>query len=147
MTAKRDSDLSITSMTKLEDTKYCYQLIKTITKFEKGSRHWWYVFIKKNLVNLVKCKTSSVHLLRQECVNCPITSMTRTLAVPLVLKSGSWYSIMFQNVVIVLINSVKRSRSQQHKLKWTNLASLKTLTGLRRIIQSVESLNWITKEQ
>ena len=29
------------------DTKSCYQLIKTMTKFEKGTGHWLSVSLKK----------------------------------------------------------------------------------------------------
>ena len=39
--------------------KSCYQLIKTMTKFEEETRHWSYVFIrKKTRVNSAKCKTT-----------------------------------------------------------------------------------------
>ena len=31
-----------------DDTKCCYQLIKTMTQFEKEIRHRLYVFLKKN---------------------------------------------------------------------------------------------------
>ena len=34
-------------ITQLDDTKSCYQLIKTMTKFEKETRHPLYVLIKK----------------------------------------------------------------------------------------------------
>ena len=41
MTAKRESDLLITSglQTELDDKMSCYQLIKTMTKFEKRTKH------------------------------------------------------------------------------------------------------------
>ena len=48
-TARREPDLSITIMiTELDDTKSCYQLIKTMTEFEKETRYQLYVFIKNN---------------------------------------------------------------------------------------------------
>ena len=66
--------------------KSCYHLIKTMTKFEKETRHWLiYVFIKKPTVNSAKCKTTaSAHdafcpliqtwqLLQAWCVHCLIT--------------------------------------------------------------------------
>ena len=34
--------------TELDNMKYCYLLIKTMTKFEKETRHKLYVFIKNN---------------------------------------------------------------------------------------------------
>ena len=43
--------------TKLDGTKYCYQVIKTMTKFEKKTRHRLYVFIKKKTINLAICNT------------------------------------------------------------------------------------------
>ena len=66
--------------------KSCYHFIKTMTKFEKETRHWLiYVFIKKPTVNLAKCKTTaSAHdafcpliqtwqLPQAWCVHCLIT--------------------------------------------------------------------------
>ena len=40
--------------TELDD---CYQLIKTLTKFENETRHRLYVFIKKTSVNSAKYET------------------------------------------------------------------------------------------
>ena len=41
--------LIISWMTELDDTKSCYQLIKTMTKSEKECRYWLiYIFVKNN---------------------------------------------------------------------------------------------------
>ena len=44
--------------TELDNTKSCYQLIKTMTKFEKATRHRLYIFIKK-IVNSARFKTTA----------------------------------------------------------------------------------------
>ena len=56
------------------------QLIKTISKFEKGTRHWLYVFItKKTIVHLAKCVTTAhAHELfctQAGCVNCSFSCL------------------------------------------------------------------------
>ena len=74
----------------MDDTKSCYQLMKTMAKFEKETRHRLYVFIKKKTVDSAKCGTTArahdafcppTHAWRVNCpFNCPIhspsTSMT-----------------------------------------------------------------------
>ena len=61
-TAKRESDFfypeyDYRRKTELDDKKASYQLIKTMTKFEKESRYQLYVFIKtKN--NTAECETT-----------------------------------------------------------------------------------------
>lgn len=76
-------------------------VIKTKTKFEKETRHRFYVFMKKKKDNSAKCATTgtahSVHLHRHDVLNvlltvllhCPITS-TDAYTVLLVLKPGWW---------------------------------------------------------
>ena len=78
-----------------DDTKCCYQLIKTMTQFEKEIRHRFYVFLKKkrqltqrNARQQRARMTYSVHLHRHDVLtvpltvlsNCPITSVTQTLS-------------------------------------------------------------------
>ena len=57
-----------------DDTKSCYQLIKTMKKYEKEIRHRLYVFIKMSTVNSAKCDTTA----RAHDAFCPLT-----LTVPL----------------------------------------------------------------
>ena len=78
-TAKRESDFFLSRVwlhTELDDKKACYQLIKTMTKFEKESRYQLYVFIKtKN--NTAECETTApahdafFSLIQAWRVNCP----------------------------------------------------------------------------
>ena len=60
MTAKQESNLLIMSMItdRIGQHKVHYQLIKTMTKFEKETRHRVYVFIKISTFNLVKWETT-----------------------------------------------------------------------------------------
>ena len=56
-TTKWEFNLVIMSMikTELDDMKFCYNLIKTMTKFVKETTHKLHVFIlKKSTVNSVK---------------------------------------------------------------------------------------------
>ena len=53
-TVKQVSNVLITNV-----IKNCYQLIKTMKKFEKETRHWLYVFIKISTVNSAKCETAA----------------------------------------------------------------------------------------
>ena len=95
--------------TELDDMKSCYQLIKTITWFDKEIRHWLYVLenlrkrIKKKPVNLVKWETTvPAHeafgpLTQAWCVNCPFNCPIMPSnnkhdmhTVILVLKLGGW---------------------------------------------------------
>ena len=95
--------------TELDDMKSCYQLIKTITWFDKEIRHWLYVLenlrkrIKKKPVNLVKWETTvPAHevfcpLTKAWCVNCPFNcpimlsnNKHDMYTVLLVLKLGGW---------------------------------------------------------
>ena len=95
-------------LTELDSTKSCYHLIQTMTKFEKQTSHWWYVFMKQRLNRLNVWPqhafvTRTVYLQRHDAFtdqqHCPIINMTRTLSsykldtytVQLVLKSGWWY--------------------------------------------------------
>ena len=71
--------------------KSCYQLIKTMAKFDKESRHRLYVFIKKTSVNSTKCKTivcthdAFCPLTQAWHVNCPFNC-------PITLSNGPFYS-------------------------------------------------------
>lgn len=65
--------------TESEDTKSCYKIVKTMTKFEKENRHWLYMFIKTT-VNLMKCKTTVWAPWTVLVLHCPITSMIRALS-------------------------------------------------------------------
>ena len=56
-----------------DDTKCCYQLIKTMTQFEKEIRHRLYVFLKKTTVNSAKCETTA----RAHDAFCPLTQAWR----------------------------------------------------------------------
>ena len=92
--------------TELDNSKSYYQLIKTITKFEKETRHRLYVFIKKTQVNSVECATihahmmRSVHLHSNDVLTVPLTvhlhysikSMTHAL--PLSVKV-TWFRMQF----------------------------------------------------
>ena len=73
--------------TELDDMKSCYQLIKTMTKFEEKTRHQFH----KTTVNSAKCETivrTHVHLHRHDVLivpltvllHGPITSMMSTLS-------------------------------------------------------------------
>ena len=81
--------------TELDDTKSSYQLIKTMSKFEKKTRHPLYSFIEKT-VNLAKGKTM-VHTNDVFCLltqawhvncpfNCPITLSNYKCDLSTVLK-------------------------------------------------------------
>ena len=93
----------------LDYTKSCYQSIKTMTKSEKETRHHLYVFIKKNDRQLNKMCTDSacrwwVHcpLSQTWYVNCPIKLSNYkhdAYTVLLVLKSGWWWPITFENLL------------------------------------------------
>ena len=73
--------------TELDDTKSCYQLIKTITKFEKETRHRLYNDDDNNN-NKVNSAKSSVHFHRHNVLTVPltvqlhgpITNMSRTMS-------------------------------------------------------------------
>ena len=97
--------------TELDDMKSCYQLIKTMTKFEEKTRHQFH----KTTVNSAKCETivrthdTFCPLTQAWCVNCPFNCpFTRSnykhdvYTVLLVHKLG-WWTITFKNFVIVLI--------------------------------------------
>ena len=78
----------------LNDTRYCYQLIKTKKKFEEKARHRLYFFIKyqqltrRNARQQRALMTRSVYLHRHDVLtfllivllHCPITSVARTLS-------------------------------------------------------------------
>ena len=51
-------------LTELDDTKSCYQLMKTMTKFEKETRHLLYVFIKKKLLTRRNAEQQRAHMKR-----------------------------------------------------------------------------------
>ena len=83
--AKRESDLLITDRKELDNTKSWYQLIKTMTKFEKETRHWSYFFIKKQQLTrqnarqqraLMMCLLTQAWVLTVQllawCIHCPI---------------------------------------------------------------------------
>ena len=55
--------------TELDNTKSCYQLIKTVTKIEKETRPRLYVFIKKKALNSAICVTTA----RAHDAFCPLT--------------------------------------------------------------------------
>ena len=127
-TGKRESDLLWVWLQTELDTKSCYQLIKTMTKFEKETRHRFYVFIKKTTVNSTKCETTVraydvccplAQAWRVNCLfNCPITLsnyMHDAYNVQLVLKSSWWHTITFENFVIVLITL--KTKQWKDKLK------------------------------
>ena len=52
----------------MDDLNYCFQLVRTMKKFEKENRHQLYVFIEKTTINSAKCATTSltVHLHRHD---------------------------------------------------------------------------------
>ena len=97
-TAKWESDLLITRITTdktLDDKKACYQLVTTMKKFEKETRHRLYVFIKtKNNSLLGEMRDNSAHMTRSVhshrhdaltvplmvLLHCSITNMTCTLS-------------------------------------------------------------------
>ena len=70
----------------MDDLNSSFQLVRTVTKFEKDNRHQLYVFIKKKktTVNSAKCSTKSltVHLHNVSTVLLDhfITGMTRALS-------------------------------------------------------------------
>ena len=90
----------------LDDLNSCFQLVRTMTKFERENRHQLYVFIKKTTINSAKCATTSltVHLHRHD-----------VSTVLLVLKSGWWQPITFENFVMVLIRSSHRKIASHRK--------------------------------
>ena len=51
----------------VDDKRSCYQLITTMTKFEKETRHWFYTFSFK--INTAKCETTA----RAHDAFCPLT--------------------------------------------------------------------------
>ena len=51
----------------VDDKKSCYQLITTMTEFEKETRHWFYTFSFK--INSAKCETTA----RAHDAFCPLT--------------------------------------------------------------------------
>ena len=109
--AKQKSNLFIMSMiTNWIWTKSHYQLIKTMTTFEKETRHWLHVFIKKRTVDMVKCKTT-VHACDAFCplphawhVNCPLnvllyTPMSYSSSHNASFKNSNWISISSHKLV------------------------------------------------
>ena len=55
----------VSLQTELDDKKACYQLVKTVTKFEKETRHQLYVFKKtKNNSLLDEMRDNSAHMTR-----------------------------------------------------------------------------------
>ena len=89
-------------LTELDDTKSCYQLMKTMAKFEKETRNRLYVFIKKKLLTRRNAEqqhahmTRSVHLHMHDVLTVPLTVLYTVqvqawrITVLLVLKSGWW---------------------------------------------------------
>ena len=106
-TTKLESNLLIMSMiilTKLGDTKTCYQSIKTLTKFEEETRHWLHIFIKKKptTVNLAKCLTA-------ECTHdmyCPLTKAWHVFC-PITLYLQAWCIHCPISIQIELVNILK----------------------------------------
>ena len=60
-TAKRESHLLITSMItdRIGRHEVLLPIIKTMTKFEKETRHRLYIFMKKKAVNSAKCEITA----------------------------------------------------------------------------------------
>ena len=90
----------------LDDKKFFYQQILTITKLEKETKHQLNVFIKKNSL---KCATTARAYTYTQAwlVNCPITQSNYkhdTYSVLLLLKSGWRKPIKYDKFVMVLIN-------------------------------------------
>ena len=69
-TAQRESDLLITSMIidRIGRLELLFQLVRTMTKFDRENKHQLYVVIKKTTINSAKCATTSliVHLHRHD---------------------------------------------------------------------------------
>ena len=102
--------------TELDDTRYCYQLIKTKKKFEEKNRHRFYVFIKypqlirRNARQQRALMTRSVYLHRHDVLtfllivllHCPITSVARTLSywceIGLVITSHVYITCIYKPV-------------------------------------------------
>ena len=64
----------------MDDTKSCYQLMKTMAKFEKETRHRLYVFIKKKLLTRRNAEQQRAHMTRSVHLH-----MHDVLTVPLIV--------------------------------------------------------------
>ena len=120
-TVKRESDLFISRM--ITDRTGWHKVLLPINqnydKFVKETRHRFYIFIKKKkrkeTINLVKCNTTThaddvfCPLTLAWCINflfnCPITLSNQkhdVYSILLVLKSGWWSPIMFENFIVLI---------------------------------------------